>query len=139
MILYFTIPGTPKAKARARVSKSGFSFTPKPTKDYDVYVKECFLQKFPEHIPITGVVRISIQCLFPRPKSHHRTGKYSNILKDTAPKLHTSRPDLDNIIKSITDGLNGIAFKDDSQIWKLEASKEYTDTLPKTTVIIIND
>jgi Holliday junction resolvase RusA-like endonuclease len=31
-------------------------------------------------------------------------------------RYHTQKPDLDNIEKSILDGLNGIAFKDDSQV-----------------------
>jgi len=36
------------------------------------------------------------------------------------------RPDLDNLIKAIQDGMNGIVYNDDSQIHKYEAEKFIT-------------
>ena len=39
----------------------------------------------------------------------------------------TKKPDLDNIAKAILDSLNGIAYKDDSQIVSLLISKKYSD------------
>ena len=38
----------------------------------------------------------------------------------------TKKPDIDNIVKIILDSLNGIAFKDDNQITKIEVEKAYT-------------
>ena len=38
----------------------------------------------------------------------------------------TKKPDIDNIVKIILDSLNGIAFKDDNQITKIEVEKVYT-------------
>ncbi|MFL8231041.1 RusA family crossover junction endodeoxyribonuclease, partial [Clostridioides difficile] len=37
------------------------------------------------------------------------------------------KPDLDNIIKSVADSLNGIAYKDDSQIVEVVSKKYYSD------------
>lgn len=37
----------------------------------------------------------------------------------------TVRPDLDNVIKSVMDGLNGTAWKDDAQVCRLIAEKQY--------------
>lgn len=37
------------------------------------------------------------------------------------------KPDLDNIAKIILDSLNGIAYKDDSQVVELNISKKYTE------------
>lgn len=37
----------------------------------------------------------------------------------------TSRPDADNLAKSVLDSLNGVAYKDDSQIATLYCYKEY--------------
>lgn len=35
------------------------------------------------------------------------------------------KPDVDNLVKIIADALNGIAYKDDNQITKLEVIKKY--------------
>jgi Holliday junction resolvase RusA-like endonuclease len=37
------------------------------------------------------------------------------------------KPDIDNLIKSVCDGLNGVAYKDDSQIVKLTSSKIFAN------------
>ena len=43
---------------------------------------------------------------------------------------HTKRPDLDNCIKAITDGMNEVVYKDDSQITSIHATKVYgTDSM----------
>ena len=54
---------------------------------------------------------------------------------------HTSRPDLDNLVKSVSDGLNGVAFRDDSQITELRAIKQYHsgDEGPQTIIRIEKD
>ena len=41
------------------------------------------------------------------------------------PIPHTGKPDIDNIAKAVLDALNGIAYEDDSQICKVDASKWY--------------
>lgn len=38
---------------------------------------------------------------------------------------HTKRPDLDNVVKAIKDGANGVVWKDDSQVDDVRASKRY--------------
>jgi Holliday junction resolvase RusA-like endonuclease len=42
-------------------------------------------------------------------------------------KYHTVKPDLSNCIKSIEDAFNGVVYKDDCQIKKLTASKNYSN------------
>lgn len=37
------------------------------------------------------------------------------------------KPDIDNILKSVFDGLNGIAFKDDTQIIRIQTEKFYSN------------
>lgn len=48
------------------------------------------------------------------------------------------RPDIDNYLKAIFDALNGLVFKDDSQIVRLEAIKQYCagDESPGVDVLI---
>ena len=40
-------------------------------------------------------------------------------------KPHTKKPDADNIVKSVLDGLNGIAYNDDSQVFHEDGKKFY--------------
>ena len=47
----------------------------------------------------------------------------------------TVKPDVDNYVKAILDALNGVAFKDDSQIVVLYARKIYSDN-PRTEIEI---
>ena len=62
-----------------------------------------------------------------RPKSHYRTGKYSNELKATAPKKNVVKKDIDNFVKFVFDTLNTYLYKDDSQIFELKCGKYYSE------------
>lgn len=67
-------------------------------------------------------LKVRAEFIFPRPKSHYRTGKNAHVLKDTAPDFHTSKPDADKLARAIGDALTGIVFRDDSQVavWRIE-------------------
>ena len=39
----------------------------------------------------------------------------------------TKKPDIDNVIKIVLDAMNKFAFKDDTQITKIEVEKLYSD------------
>ena len=49
--------------------------------------------------------------------------------------MPTKRPDVDNVIKCVADGLNGIAWRDDSQIVSVLANKFYS-TRPRVEIEI---
>jgi Holliday junction resolvase RusA-like endonuclease len=63
--------------------------------------------------------------IFERPKSHFGTGKNSNKLKSSAPAHHIQPPDCDNLKKIVADCLNGLVYKDDSQIVTAVISKKW--------------
>ena len=44
-------------------------------------------------------VKADIEFVFPRPKSHYGTGRNLNVLKQSSPKHHVKKPDIDNYIK----------------------------------------
>ncbi len=48
------------------------------------------------------------------------------------------RPDIDNYIKAVFDGLNGVVFKDDSQVTFIGATKQYSTT-PGVSVVIFDE
>ena len=43
-------------------------------------------------------------------------------------RQHIVKPDLDNLVKAVLDGLNGIAWHDDAQIVELHISKKYVQS-----------
>jgi len=64
---------------------------------------------------------------FKRPKSHYGTGKNANRVKESAPMNHIQTPDLDNLVKFLSDAFNGTFYKDDSQINNLLAFKDWDE------------
>lgn len=123
-MIRFEVPGEPKAKARPRVTRSGIAFTPKSTVMYENLVKTSFQQSYPDHVPIDQEMEAVITAYFSIPKSASRKKKEfmsSGIINPT------KKPDLDNIAKAVLDSLNGIAYKDDSQIVSMMISKKYSD------------
>mgnify|MGYP003136777482 FL=1 len=82
--------------------------------------------------PIEMPVSIAAHFVFPRPKSHYRTGKFAGLLKPDAPQYSTSHSngDLDKLLRSTFDGLSfscgGSVLKDDSLVVSVEASKRYS-------------
>lgn len=78
--------------------------------------------------PIEGPVMISVAFKMPRLKGHFGSGKNAGVVKPTAPIYHTSKPDLDKLLRCIKDALTGIAWKDDSQVSAVaHLSKKYGD------------
>ena len=47
---------------------------------------------------------------------------------DKKRKAHTVKPDLDKLVRAVLDGLTGVAFRDDAQVVRLLAGKEYAAT-----------
>jgi Holliday junction resolvase RusA-like endonuclease len=78
--------------------------------------------------PFNEPVIIRASFIFPRPKSHYRTGRYKGILRDNAPAVHSSKPDIDKVLRSLLDALTFIAIRDDSLICEIHAYKSYSDT-----------
>lgn len=121
----FTIPGEPVAKGRARsFVRNGHvaHYTPDKTARYENLVKLAAQQAMAEAAPIEGAVGLIVRAYFSIPKSWSLKKQRSAALGEI---MHTKRPDLDNVVKAIKDGANGVAWKDDSQVVDVRASKRY--------------
>ena len=116
------IPGHPRALKRHRTTRTGHIYDPsyKDKKIINILIST----KKPMR-PIKGDVGIDYIFTFKRPKTHYRTGKYKDQLKDRAPYFHISVPDIDNLIKLYNDVLQDGFIKNDSQICKIKAKKVY--------------
>jgi len=83
-----------------------------------------------------GDLCCELHFFFARPKSHFRTGKHADKLKDTAPAyVSGSRYDLDKLTRAVFDGLTATAIVDDGMIVQLQASKRYSSR-PGCEIII---
>mgnify|MGYP003145482325 CR=1 FL=1 len=127
-LIEFTVPGNPIALKRHRNfrTKTGINIQYDPSKkDKSDFIAKCIQHQpqKPYEIPLS----ISLNIYLQRPKNHYRTGKNSELLKDSAPLWVTKKPDIDNFIKFIFDSFNGVFFRDDSQICSLTAIKKYCD------------
>ena len=131
-----TIPGKPIAKKRPRFARRGkhvITYNDQETEEgkFFLLAKEQFNRK-----PTTGPVDLWVRFYMPIPKS---TSKKNRNLMNLGLIRHTKRPDLDNLVKFVKDCLNGLVWKDDSQVCRLVAVKLYSEE-PRTHIrIFAND
>lgn len=118
----FEVLGKPVAKARPRLNKFGYTYTPEKTVNYENLVRYTFQSEFPNHKQLEGYIEASITAIFDIPKSYSK--KKTNELLETH-NNYNHKPDCDNLAKIILDSLNGLAYKDDSQVTILHINKEY--------------
>jgi Holliday junction resolvase RusA-like endonuclease len=122
MTIQLIIPGEPMGKARARMTKTGFVYTPKKTVNYEVLIKELFIVKYPDFHPFNGPVRLNLSAWMKMPK----TSRKRTEAMERGEIRPAKKPDISNILKSIEDGLNGLAYCDDKQIVEARIEKRYS-------------
>jgi Holliday junction resolvase RusA-like endonuclease len=80
-----------------------------------------------------GPVRLTARFYFKRPKSHF--GRHG--LKESAPKLHAQKPDLDKLLRLLCDALSSTVYRDDSQIVEYgDVSRRWTTDQERAVVLI---
>ncbi len=114
------IDGKPQPKQRARTA-NGHHYTPKETVEYENKVKWEYKRQKGKYY--TGAVNLKIFVSIARPKYHYNAKGEVKLQYKFADA--TKKPDIDNITKSIFDALNGVAYKDDSQIVSCAIEKSY--------------
>lgn len=123
MIYEFEVPGKVIGKGRPRLnSYTGIVYTPTKTKDYETLVEQYFLIKYPKFNQLQGRIKVSIVAYFAIPKATKKSEVEEMLLNNISP---TKKPDIDNVVKIVLDSMNKFAFKDDTQITKLEIEKKY--------------
>ena len=109
-------------------------YSPQKTKDYESLIADAYkttpnYRYFGENEPL----KVSMIFCMPVPKSYPK--KRQKLIKDGY-EQHIKKPDIDNLAKAVLDGLNGVAWADDSQIVQLNVRKEYATTEPHVWVSI---
>ena len=121
----FIIDGEPTAKGRPRFTKRGHTYTPKKTKDYEDSIKKQLIEQGAE--PFEKEAPLKVEVTFYKGYLKSWTKKQVFQAEDGS-LLPVKRPDLDNYVKAILDGANGLLWHDDSQIVDLLMYKRYDKT-----------
>lgn len=120
----FEIEGKIKGKGRPRFSNYGKfvkAYTPQDTASYENLIKLQFritCGKWYSELPL----KMKITAIHGIVKSASKKDKLKMLSGELKP---TKKPDADNIVKIICDALNGIAYKDDTQVVELDFKKLY--------------
>jgi len=123
MIFERTIQFEPVSLKRHRHRLKGGTYDPSK-KDKDEFIK--VIDELPTD-KMTKPLKCKLHFYCKRPKSHYKSGKKSNELKDSAPKYNTNNKDLDNMVKFVLDALNDKLYTDDCLIVEINCIKSYSD------------
>ena len=127
MIIELTIPGNPQGKQRPKAKRMGqFTgiYTPEKTVNYETYLKELFVAKYPDFMPLAGPLMLQFTAYVSIPTSTSQKRKALMLEGGIIPE---KKPDIDNILKIIMDALESVAYKRDSQIAIVIISKLYSE------------
>jgi len=123
----FEVLGDPVPKARPRTVRKGgrtWSYTPKKVTAWEKLIREEAEKHFEE--PLDCPVALTLGFYLSRPKSRRN----ENYVVTT--------PDLDNLEKSLLDGLNEVAYTDDRLVVVKSSAKMYVQPgeAPRVSVVV---
>ncbi len=138
MKIHFSVLGEPKGKGRPRIAvinEKPVATTPKDTVVYEnliltEYRRQIGNVKFAD----SESLDLRIKAYYTIPASASKKKKLLMIEGAIRP---TKKPDMDNIVKAVADALNGVAYRDDSQIVDCQIRKFYS-TNPRLEVSILS-
>mgnify|MGYP001586514768 CR=1 FL=1 len=120
-LVALTVDGKPIAKGRPRFGKGGHTYTPEITGNAEEIMQGEMRQACAT--PLEGPLQLSVVFCFRRPKSWPKAQR--DAVDNGHEPMHVGKPDLDNLVKLVQDAGNGILWRDDAQIVRLEAIKVY--------------
>jgi Holliday junction resolvase RusA-like endonuclease len=122
----FKVDATPVPKGRARYVRRGnhiSTYTPEKTRTYETLIRDTAIEAMGSSEPLETPVNLYLYIRVPIPKSYSKK-KVEDCLNGLDKPIR--KPDASNILKSVEDGMNGIVYKDDSQIVNLHVTKVYS-------------
>lgn len=133
--LTFSLSGEPRGQGRPRATvRGGHASVYKDPKSrrYEDSIAIVAKEKMAGRDPFEGPLSVSLRFRMPIPKSATKRTKTSMAAGEIA---HTGKPDADNLVKAVLDGLNShskdpktkITFMDDAQIVRLFVQKLYAE------------
>jgi Holliday junction resolvase RusA-like endonuclease len=133
LMVTFKVDGTPIPKGRPRFARKGkfvSTYTDKTTLQYEDLIADGAKRAMGLSEPLETALEVFFYFSIPIPKSYSKKRTDACLSGLERPM----KKDLDNLIKSVADGMNKIVYKDDAQIVALHATKVYGD--PYVEVLI---
>lgn len=131
-MIKFAVYGEPQGKARPRFNtRTKTAYTTSKTAEYEREVAMSY-RTAGGNKKLDGAVAIDVTAYFAIPKSTPKKKLFQFLQNIFRP---IKKPDIDNILKIIMDGLNGIAYDDDKQVVSVKIHKFYS-TEPRVEVEI---
>lgn len=127
-----TIRGPAVAKGRPRFTRSGIAYTPSATRKYEAHGRLAAQLAMGDRPPLASPVCLTALVELPIPASWSKRRTAAAIVGGICP---TSRPDIDNYLKSAMDAINGIVVADDSLVVKVTVEKKF-GVDPKLVLLI---
>lgn len=124
----FTVPGEPQGKGRARVGTiagKARMFTPAKTVAYEGLVAHAAQEAMRGAAPIERPCRIELDVLCTVPASWSAKKRAQALAGAIRP---AKKPDADNVLKAVCDGINGVIWRDDVQAVEGMWRKLYAET-----------
>jgi len=125
-MITFKVDGDPVGKQRARYAKRGNfvqTYTPDKTRNYESSIKEAAVEAMGSSEALETPVTLYLYIRAPIPKS--LTKKRLEAISNGSEKP-IKKPDASNVLKSVEDAMNGVVYKDDSQIVNIHVTKVYS-------------
>ena len=132
----FTVEGPPQGKGRPRFRRAGnfvTTYTDQKTKTYEQTIKAWAQRAIGSGSPLEGPLSVDLYIRCPVAVSTSK--KRTEACLQNA-ELPTKKPDIDNVIKIFLDAMNGIVYKDDTQVVRLSAKKGYS-LVPGVDVCVV--
>lgn len=129
----FTVPGEPQGKGRPKVVKiAGFTrmATPAKTVAYEGLVAHAASRAMGGMPPVDGACAVELVVTLSVPASWSKKKQAAALAGQVLP---TKKPDIDNVVKAIFDGMNGVVWRDDVQAVDVVLRKRY-GALPGVSV-----
>lgn len=120
----FVVDGTPVPKGRPRFSL-GHVYTPQRTREFESKIREAAKAAMRGRPATDMPVRVSIHAYREIPKSWSKRKQERARHGEIMPSSHGM--DIDNVYKSVLDGMIGTVYTDDCQVVELTGSKAYSD------------
>ena len=124
----FTVPGQPRGKGRPGFSRRGNfvkTYTDAKTSSYEDQIRFYALQAMGSSEPLKTALEAFIYVKLPVPQSYSKKRTEACLSGLERP---CKKPDLDNVVKSFMDGMNGIVYGDDAQVVEIHTTKVYAET-----------